>query len=141
MKTTLVTLGVLLLAVATNAQSIFGKWKTIDDETKKAKSIVEIYPKEGKAYGKILRLLDESKRKSRCTECEGANKNKLIEGLVVLNGLQKDDEQWSDGTILDPKTGKTYKCILSLKHPNKLKVRGYIGFSLIGRTQYWERIK
>ncbi len=131
----------LLLMVTVNAQSIFGKWKTIDDETGKAKSIVEIYEQNGKAYAKIITLLDEAKKGSLCVECKGKNKNKPIEGLTIINGLKKDGEEWNGGKILDPKTGKEYKCYISLESANKLKVRGYIGFSLLGRTQYWERVK
>jgi uncharacterized protein (DUF2147 family) len=60
--------------------------------------------------------------------------------MIVLNDLTKDGEEWSGGTIMDPNNGKTYKCYLTLEEEDKLKVRGYIGFSLIGRTQYWYRL-
>ncbi len=134
--------GILLSLVLTAySQTIFGKWKTIDDETQKAKSIVEIYEKDGKVYAKILTLLDESKKGSLCTECSGKNKNQSIEGLVIINGLKKDGDEWNGGKILDPKTGKKYKCYISLENENKLKVRGYIGFALLGRTQYWQRVE
>ena len=61
--------------------------------------------------------------------------------MEIIDGLTKDDDEWDSGKILDPKTGKVYKCILELEEVDKLKVRGYIGFSLIGRTQYWYRLK
>ena len=61
--------------------------------------------------------------------------------MVVINGLSKNDDEWNDGTILDPKNGKVYKCYITLVEKDKLKVRGYIGFSLIGRTQYWYRVE
>ncbi|MBS9768090.1 MAG: DUF2147 domain-containing protein [Flavobacteriaceae bacterium] len=141
MKKYVITLGLLLFVGMLNAQSIFGKWKTIDDETKQAKSIVKIYEKDGKAYAQIITLLDEAKKGSLCKECSGKNKNQPIEGLVIINGLEKDGDEWNGGKILDPKTGKEYKCYLSLANPNKLKVRGYIGFALLGRTQYWERVE
>ena len=123
-----------------NSQSIFGKWKTIDDETGNEKSVVEIYKQNGKAYAKIIQLLEKGKEDKVCDKCKGANKNKPIKGMVIINGLSKDGDEWNDAKILDPKTGKEYKCYITLDTPNKLKVRGYIGFALIGRTQYWHRL-
>lgn len=141
MKKSMLMLALLFIVSIASAQSIFGKWKTIDDETGKAKSIVAIYEQNGKAYAKILELLEPEKKGSLCTECDGGNKNKPVEGLVIINGLEKDGDEWNGGKILDPKTGKKYKCYITLEGMEKLKVRGYIGFSLIGRTQYWERVK
>jgi len=126
--------------LVTNAQTIFGKWKTIDDETGIEKSIVEIYKVDGKAYAKVLQLLEKGKEDKLCDLCKGANKNKPVKGMVIINGLTQDDDEWNDGKILDPKNGKEYKCYITLAEPNKLKVRGYIGFALIGRTQYWYRV-
>lgn len=123
------------------AQGILGKWKTIDDATGVEKSIVEIYEKDSKVYAKILELLEADKKGSLCTECRGKNKNKPIEGLLIIDGLKKDGNEWNGGKILDPKTGKEYKCYITLEEANKLKVRGYIGFALIGRTQYWYRVE
>jgi uncharacterized protein (DUF2147 family) len=73
--------------------------------------------------------------------CEGEDKNKSIQGLLIIKGLTKEDDEYSNGKILDPKNGKLYKCSISLESKDKLKVRGYIGISLIGRTQYWYRAK
>ena len=127
--------------IISNAQSIFGKWKTIDDKTGNAKSIVEIYNVDGKAYAKVLQLLEKGKENELCDNCKGVKKDKPIKGMQIINGLSKDNDEWDGGKILDPKTGKEYKCYITLEEPNKLKVRGYIGFSLLGRTQYWYRVK
>jgi len=124
-----------------NAQSIFGKWKTIDDETGKEKSIVEIYKVDGKAYAKVLQLLEKGKEDKVCDKCKGAKKDQPVKGMVIINGLSQDDDEWNGGKILDPKNGKEYKCYITLAEANKLKVRGYIGFALIGRTQYWYRVE
>lgn len=121
-------------------QTIFGKWKTYDEDTGKEKSIVEIYEQNGKAYAKILELLEEGKENSLCENCSGAKKDKPIKGMEIIDGLSKDDDEWNDAKILDPKTGKEYKCYIILEENDKLKVRGYIGFSLVGRTQYWTRM-
>ncbi len=127
--------------LVSNAQSIFGKWKTIDDNTGIEKSIVEIYKVDGKAYAKVLQILEKGKEDELCDKCKGAKKGKPIKGMEIINGLSQDDGEWNGGKILDPKVGKEYKCYITLETPNKLKVRGYIGFSLFGRTQYWYRVK
>lgn len=131
---------ILFLSIVSYSQSITGKWKTIDDETGKGRSIVEIYQVEGKIYAKIVNLLIKSEENKVCENCKGANKNKPLKGLVVIDGLKKDGNEWNGAKILDPKTGKEYKCYLTLENPNKLKVRGYLGFALLGRTQYWYKV-
>ena len=127
----------LLFSQFSFSQNIIGKWKTIDDETGKEKSIVEIFEKNGKVFGRILEVLDPEKKNKKCELCDGEDKNKSIQGLVIIKGLTKEDDEYSNGKILDPKNGKLYKCSISLESKDKLKVRGYIGISLIGRTQYW----
>lgn len=143
MKTKILYSIVLVVATifASQAQSVLGKWKTIDDETKKPKSIVEIYEDNGKVFGKVIEILDKTKEGKLCEECTGAQKNKPIKGLIIVQNLKKNGSSWDGGTILDPSTGKEYKCSLTLESSNKLKVRGYLGISLLGRTQYWERVK
>ncbi|QRK09298.1 DUF2147 domain-containing protein [Archangium violaceum] len=122
--------------------SAVGRWTTIDDETKKPKSVIIIYEEGGKLFGKIEKLFREPNEEQNpvCDKCEGALKNQPITGMVILRDLKKDDNEWSGGTILDPGNGKTYKCKLAVEDGGKkLKVRGYIGLSLIGRTQQWVR--
>ena len=65
--------------------------------------------------------------------------NQKIIGLVILQNFKFDDDEWNDGKIYDPESGKTYSCNLSLNGNNTLKVRGYIGISLLGRTETWTR--
>jgi len=126
--------------MSAQTQSVLGKWKTIDDETQKPASYVEIYEEKGKFYGKVLEILkDGTEPNAICEECTDDRKNQPIVGMQIIRGLKKDRDQWNAGTILDPNNGKVYKCYLELEEPNKLKLRGYVGFSLIGRTQYWYR--
>lgn len=129
----------LILSFDSHSQTILGKWKTIDDETGKERSIVEIYQAEGKIYAKIVKLLEKNEENKVCENCRGTNKNKPLKGLIVIDGLKKDGNEWNGAKILDPKTGSEYKCYVTLEEPNKLKVRGYLGFALLGRTQYWYR--
>lgn len=141
MKNWMLTIGVFFFALSIQAQSVIGKWKTIDDETGEAKSVVEIYEKSGKVYGKVVEILRADHKKDVCTKCEGADKNKPILGLNIINGLKKDRDECSGGTIFDPTSGKKYKCYITLESADKLKLRGYVGISIMGRTQYWTRVK
>ncbi|TGD58178.1 DUF2147 domain-containing protein [Flavobacterium humi] len=137
----LVLLMLFLGSIQLNAQTVLGKWKTIDDATGQPKSIIEIYEKDGKIYGKIVELLNPAKRNSTCLKCTGEDKNKPILGLTIIKGLSKDDDEYNGGKILDPESGTLYKCIIKLNGKDKLEVRGYVGFSLIGRSQTWLRVK
>src|SRR5690606_23887686 len=100
-----------LAALSTQAQAVTGKWKTIDDETGKATSIVEISEKNGKIYGKVVEILTD-KKDAKCDKCPGADKGKPIKGLTIIKGLSKDGKEYSGGTITDPGSGKEYKCAL-----------------------------
>lgn len=138
-----IILAVIVALVSVNfamAQDVTGKWKTVDDETGEEKSIVEIYKQNGKVYGKVVEILHKDKQDAKCIDCPGSDAGKPVLGLVIIKGLEKDGDEYDDGTILDPNNGKTYKCLMELESKNKLKVRGYIGFSLLGRTQYWTRV-
>jgi uncharacterized protein (DUF2147 family) len=119
-----------------------GRWRTVDDITGKAKSVVLIWEESGKLFGRVQKLLnpDPHDPNPTCDGCAGDQKGQPVIGLRILWNLQKDGDGWSGGTILDPATGRTYKCLLSVEDGGmKLKVRGFIGFSLLGRTQYWLR--
>ena len=83
--------------------------------------------------------MNEDRKNATCTECKGDRKNEPILGMNILTGLKKDDDEWSGGKILDPKNGKEYKCYIKLLDKNTLKIRGYIGVSLFGRTAIWKR--
>ena len=141
MNKNIILIVLLLVATTLYSQSVIGKWKTIDDETNKPKSIVEIYEKSGKIYGKVIEITELEHKKKVCSNCTGDDKNKPILGMIVIKGLLKEGIEYNSGKILDPKNGKLYKCYITLETNDKLKVRGYIGISLFGRTQYWYRVK
>lgn len=125
------------------ATGAVGTWKTIDDETGAVKSLVEISEVDGQLTGKIVKLFrkPEEDQDPKCDKCSGDKKDKPLIGLQILWGLKPDGNgKWSDGEIMDPKKGKTYSCKMELiEDGKKLKVRGFLGFSLLGRTQTWER--
>ncbi len=142
----LITFLFLSLSLSTQAQtptSIVGQWKTIDDETGKPKSIVEIVEKDNQYSGKIIKLFREPNedQNPKCDKCSGDKKDQLILGMQILTGLKKEsDTKWVNGEVLDPKNGKTYSCRVELiENGKKLKMRGFIGISLLGRTQIWHR--
>ncbi len=141
----IVVLGLLVLLSQAFAESgsALGLWKTIDDRTGKPRSLVRITEVNGKLQGKIEQILfrpDEQDHNPLCKECNGALHNQPIIGMTILSGLSQDGDEYNGGQILDPKNGKTYRCKLALKDQGaKLDVRGYIGISLLGRTQTWLR--
>jgi uncharacterized protein (DUF2147 family) len=142
MKTLITAVALSLLTISTAfAQDVFGKWKTVDDNTGEAKSILEIYKVDGKAYGRVFEILNKEHKYDLCTACEGADKDAPIEGLVIMKNLEEDNDEWNEGTIVDPESGKEYDCYIKLESKEKLKIRGYIGFAVLGRTQYWYRVE
>ncbi|WP_136480687.1 DUF2147 domain-containing protein [Cognatitamlana onchidii] len=140
MKKNILICLVLVLPMFSNGQDIFGKWKTIDDETGEEKSIVEIYRDNGKVYGKIVEILNKERKDALCTKCDGSYKNKPILGMVILKDMIKKGNGYEGGTIINPSKGKTYKCKIWLEDTNVniLNVRGYIAF--LFATQNWERV-
>jgi len=121
-------------------QSAVGIWKTIDDEDGTVKSHVEIFEENGKLKGKVIKLINPDK--TICTACKGAKKDQPIEGMEILWDLKESSTTlWESGFIMDPKNGKEYKCKMELVDNDTLNVRGFIGFSLLGRTQVWYRVE
>ena len=141
MKHLILILISLYLSSSFGQSGIVGKWRTIDDETGKPISVVEIFERQGKIYGRVIEIIDPKGKGKSCVNCTGEDKNKPLLGLTVIKGLTKDGHEYNGGKILDPKHGKLYKCYISLEEKDKLKVRGYVGISLFGRTQYWHRVK
>ena len=130
------------LSCVTLAASPEGVWKTIDDTTGEAKSYVTIAADNGTFSGTVSKILDPAKQESICAKCEGERKDQKIEGMTILWGMEKQGGKYDDGKIIDPESGKVYSANMKLlEDGNKLEVRGYIGFSLIGRSQTWERVE
>ncbi len=138
MKKIIVLVAGLFIMYGTFAQgNVTGKWKTIDDETGKMKSYVEITVKDGKLYGTIVGLKPDTDPNKVCTECTDYRKGKKVLGMEIITGLEIDDDVWEgDDGILDPDNGKLYDCKI-WEEDGKLQVRGYIGFFF--RTQEWVR--
>ncbi|MFD0737943.1 DUF2147 domain-containing protein [Lysobacter koreensis] len=144
-KLLVLLLALPLLAISTAAfaqSSPVGTWTTIDDKTKKPKSVVEIYEtSNGTLAGRVNEILQSDRGPNPvCDKCSGERKNKPVKGMVILWGLKKKGSGWEGGQILDPATGKVYSAKVSpTAGGKKLDVRGFMGFSLLGRTQTWVR--
>ncbi|NBB89283.1 MAG: DUF2147 domain-containing protein [Bacteroidetes bacterium] len=121
------------------SQSPIGVWKTINEESGEAESHIKIYEKEGKLYGKIVKLLKDGQ--THCEKCPEPQKDQPLQGLKLMWDLEKEGDEWDNGEILDPVKGKVYSCKIYLEEPDRLKVRGYLGFSAFGRSQEWIRVK
>ncbi len=142
--------GVAAAQGAGAAATPVGTWQQVDDNTGKITSIIEISrADDGTLTAKVLKVMNRSPEDIArdgtppiCTQCKGKRHNQPVIGMVIMSGVRKDGDQWDGGHIMDPHNGKTYKVKLSLEdHGQKLKVRGYIGLSLFGRTQVWQRVK
>ncbi|MBK8055704.1 MAG: DUF2147 domain-containing protein [Saprospiraceae bacterium] len=121
-------------------QSPVGIWKNLDDTDGKEKSHIEISESGGVLKAKVIKLLAGATIK-KCDACKGDKKGKDLVGLDILWGMKESGKIWEGGTILDPKTGKEYNCKIEFDGTEKLKVRGYVGVSLFGRTQTWYKVK
>ena len=118
-----------------------GLWQTISDSSGKPAALVEIFESGGRFHGRIVQLLEDDPG-SVCTQCTDARKNQPLVGMVFLTGLRADGDEFTGGDILDPEDGRVYRAKIKLiDGGDKLKVRGFLGFSLLGRTQIWLRSK
>jgi uncharacterized protein (DUF2147 family) len=133
-------LGALITAQA--SESPVGLWRTIDDKTGKEKSLVRIVEANGELRATIEKLFREPHEEPNpnCDKCPGERKNKPVLGMMIMNGLKKSGSEYEGGEILDPANGKIYRVKMwTAENGKKLNVRGFIGVSLLGRTQVWIR--
>jgi uncharacterized protein (DUF2147 family) len=128
------------ICAAADASSPIGEWKTFDDKTGQARAIVRIYEQDGKVFGKIERSFVPGAESRVCGVCTDDRKNQPMLGLVIIRNMTRTDDGYAGGDILDPDNGSVYRCKLHVEDGGaKLLVRGFIGISLLGRTQTWER--
>lgn len=125
--------------------SIEGRWKTIDDESGRIKSVVEVVERDGQFFGTVIELfrLPDEDQNPHCNQCEDDRKDQPALGMEIVRNMilsKGETQEWSDGTICDPKKGSIYDCEMWLEDGelDVLKVRGYIWF--VFRTQDWLRV-
>ena len=117
---------------------VLGKWVTIDDETGKRKSLVEIYKQGDEVFGKIIELYNPSTPNPVCGKCSDDRADQPIMNMQIIRHMKLKDDgtTWGNGKILDPEKGREYGCTLWVEDGD-LKVKGWIGF--LSRTQTWVR--
>lgn len=123
-----------------NPDDIIGVWLSTD-----GKGQVQIYKEGNKYFGKLIWLKEPNGAKGNpkldANNPDESQRSKPLIGALLLRNFKYDDGEWNGGRIYDPQNGKDYKCYLKLKDPKTLNVRGYIGFSLLGRTEVWTKVK
>jgi uncharacterized protein (DUF2147 family) len=137
MKRLLVLLASMFVTI-TNPDDIVGTWSNGSGSGR-----IQIYKEGNKYFGKIIWLKEpnnaQGKPKLDAHNPDESQRTKPLLGAVVLRNFVYDDGEWTGGRIYDPQNGKDYKCYIKLKDANTLNVRGYIGISLLGRTEVWTR--
>jgi len=138
---TLAAVAMSSAARADNASPV-GVWKNIDDVSGKSRALIRITETNGTLRGTVVKVFPgpDEDQNPKCGKCEGALKDAPIVGLRILSGLKKDGAEYTGGEILDPENGEIYSSNVHLiDGGRKLSVRGYIGVSLLGRSQTWIR--
>jgi len=137
---------IALISVAAHAQQLslplqvaIGHWQVINDEGQPGGQ-VETYLVDGKLFGKVTQLRPGRLPDDVCDKCSGELKNKPIQGMVFLRNFKPQGDDWTGGTVVDPENGKEYKGKITAVGADKLNMRGFIGISLLGRTQTWVRL-
>lgn len=118
------------------AQSIEGKWKTIDTKTQTELSIIEIYKKNNQYYGKLIKILNVLSSHADCEKCSMKIKNNSLIGKDVIVKMVKDDKQYK-GKLIDPFSDKSYNCTINIITNSSLEINAYSIFPIFGRTQNW----
>jgi uncharacterized protein (DUF2147 family) len=125
---------------AADPQSPIGLWQTVDDKTGMPRAMVRIYVQDGKYFGRIERSFTPGAEARVCSVCTDERKNQPIIGLLIIRNVILRAGEYGGGDILDPDTGSVYRCKFHLeKDGTVLVVRGFIGISLLGRSQTWQR--
>ena len=136
----LMAIGMASFAADSEADEIMGIWLNHEKDAH-----VKIYKCGDKYYGKIVWLKipeeDGAPKKDKHNPVDSL-KSRPTKGLDILAGFNFDsNKKWEDGTIYNPRDGKTYSCYLKIMDDGQLKVRGFVGISIIGKTNYWTRIE
>ena len=146
MKKTLLFALALCFSSMLFAQSdvFIGDWTTYDPKTEQPNAIVKIYKSSnGTYFGKIIKLLgDDLPENPKCTACTGADRNRPIEGLIILKSMRHINRELVDGTIIEPESGKVYNAKITFEKDGRLKIRASIDKKgRLGENRYWTRVE
>ena len=123
--------------------SAVGLWEQVDESSGKAESWFRIVERNGVYEGKIVKIFFKPGEDENwvCDKCEGAERGQPVLGLTLIKGMRRNGDTYEDGTIMDPRDGSVYRALMRLSPDGrKLEVRGYLGISLFGRSQTWNRL-
>jgi uncharacterized protein (DUF2147 family) len=120
-------------------QNAVGRWQVVSSDGKPGGQ-VETYLQDGKLFGKVTLARPGGTPQDVCDKCSGAYKNQLILGMVILRNFHAEGDDWVGGSAVDPENGKEYKGKIWTIGKDDLHLRGFIGISLLGRTENWVRI-
>ena len=127
---------------AADLQSPVGLWKTIDDKSGQPRALVRIYIQDGRYFGRIEQSFAPGAKDRVCSACADERKGQPVIGLVIIRNVKRNDGEYGGGNILDPDSGSVYRCKFRLVQDGaQLVVRGFIGISLLGRSQIWQRVQ
>lgn len=121
-------------------QAAIGQWQVIEEDGKLG-GHVETYLIDGRLFGKITQSRPERPPDEPCAKCPGEFKDKPVLGMVVIRDFRPEGDRWVGGTVLDPKNGKIYKGKIWTEGDDRLRLRGYVGIALLGRTEAWVRLR
>lgn len=134
--------GAMSVIAQQKADDILGTWYTENQKSK----VEVIKKKDGKYYATILSLNEPYEADGKTLKVDDENpkkelRSRKIVGIEFLTGLEWKGDEWDDGDIYDPESGNTYSAMATMPDKNTVKLRGYMGFSLLGRTTVWTRAK
>ena len=121
-----------------------GLWKTHSDRTGEADGLVRIMEERGEFVGRVEKVFSPPNESPnpRCDRCSGELRDQPVVGMAILRGIRREQDDFTQGTILDPDDGETYRCTVTMKDGgNRLEIRGYLGLPVFGRTQTWTRVE
>ncbi len=142
--TLLLTIALLAQVAATGPTTPLtpiGRWQTVSDVTGQPQSIVQVYESNGRLFARVEKVLVTDGVPATCVRCRDDRKGAPLVGLVIMRNMRNAGEDYRDGDILDPESGKVYRCRMTMDATGqRLTIRGYIGISLFGRSQVWHRV-
>jgi|SRR5215471_20668746 len=120
-----------------------GLWEQVDEKSGQPESWFKITERNGVYQGNIVKIFFKPGEDEHwaCDKCEGDERGKPVLGLALIKGMQRNGLAYEHGTIMDPRDGSVYRALMNLSPDGqKLEVRGYLGISLFGRSQTWNRL-
>jgi uncharacterized protein (DUF2147 family) len=138
-----VAMGAATVPVGAAELTAVGLWEQVDESSGKAESWFKISERSGVYVGNIVKIFFKPGEDENwmCDKCEGSEKGAPVLGLALIKGMQRNGLAYENGTIMDPRDGSVYRALMKLSPDGqKLEVRGYLGISLFGRSQVWNRL-